>query len=410
MILPDYKHSILRSLRKIFVFIFIFFLLSFSVQANNFIHREGMLLKDSTGQTLQLRGVNLGGWLLWEGWMWGDGFKSQSKLMKRFTELAGKEQAEAFRDSVTMQLMSELDIREIAAAGFNVVRIPFNYRLFTFHGSNIEENSIGWKILDKVIGWCRNQGVYAVIDMHAAPGGQSPFFIADHTKNQLLWKSEVSRAKTIILWKAISNRYRNNTTVAGYDLLNEPVPHKDKQLVYFYRRLIDAIREKDQNHTVYLEGANFAKRFSAFKSLPDSNVAFSFHVYTWLGGDAAKKIKPYAKLSKDLNVPVWCGEWGENNYAIILHTRVALENPDNGFAGWCYWSWKRASSRFPNLNTVDGGANWKKIMKWIKRRDHDQRPTPEETIQGMKDFLIACQSQNLIRDKSMFEVLSVLKK
>jgi hypothetical protein len=377
------------------------------VKANNFVHREGTFLKDSTGQTIQLRGVNLGGWLLWEGWMWGDGFKSQSKLMKLFAELAGTEQAERFRDSVTLNLMSETDIREIAAAGFNVVRVPFNHRLFSFTDTGIAENSLGFKILDRVIGWCRTNGVYVVLDMHAAPGGQSPFFIADHSKNKLLWKSETSRAKTVILWRAIAARYRNNTCVAGYDLLNEPVPHKDKQLISLYQQIILAIRQKDINHTIYLEGAKFAKRFSAFKSLPDSNMVFSFHTYTWFGGDASKKVKPYASLSKKLNVPVWCGEWGENKYEIILHTRLALENPDNAFSGWCYWTWKRVHGRFPTLNEIDAGPNWKKIMNWIKHKDHDRRPTPEETVQGMADFLIACQSKNLVRNKSMLEVLTV---
>jgi endoglucanase len=405
-------HCTKRKERNRFVLIFLSTLLLFThiTNANNFVHREGMLLKDSTGQTIQLRGVNLGGWLLWEGWMWGDGFKSQSKLMKRFIELAGQEKAEQFRDSVFQNLMSEDDLMEIAKEGFNIVRIPFNHRLFTFRNDSISENSPGWKIFDRIIGWCRKYKVYAVIDMHAAPGGQSPFFIADHTKNQLLWKSEVSRRKTVILWKAIARRYRDNPTVAGYDLLNESVPHKDRHLLELYKRIIAAVRETDPNHVVYLEGANFAKRFKTFKTLPDSNMAFSFHVYTWFGGDAAKKIKQYAALSKKLNVPVWCGEWGENKYNIILHTRIALENPENGFSGWCFWTWKRVHGRFPTLNEVNAGANWKKIMTWIQRRDHDRRPTTEETLLGMKEFLIACQSKNLVRDKSMFEVLSVLKK
>ena len=39
-----------------------------------FVHQSGTQLLDGAGQPLKLKGVNLGGWLLWEGWMWGQSF------------------------------------------------------------------------------------------------------------------------------------------------------------------------------------------------------------------------------------------------------------------------------------------------------------------------------------------------
>jgi endoglucanase len=371
-----------------------------------FMHREGTVLKDSLGNKVQLKGVNLGGWLLWEGWMWGDGFKSQSRLMKKFTDLVGKEEAEKFRDTVFRSWMKEADIRAIHAAGFNVVRIPFNHRLFTFVNDSVLDSSPGWAILDSVIGWCRKNGVYAVIDMHAAPGGQSIFFIADHTRGELVWKSEASCKKTIQLWKAIATHFKDNTTVAGYDLLNEPVPPRDKLLVKLYERIITAIRTTDKGHLIFLEGANFAKRYKAFHQLPDSNVAFSFHIYTWLGGKPEKKVKAFARLSKRLNVPVWCGEWGENHYELIQRTRKCMEDPENGFCGWAYWSWKRVHNRFPNLNEIQPAEHWRKLAGWLKYPDQAHRPDKTEALLAMKELLAAANFSALFQDKKMYEVLT----
>jgi endoglucanase len=392
-----------------FCMLFLFAFTFARAQSPAFVHRSGRTLIDSAGQTVQLRGINLGGWLLWEGWMWGSGLKSQSKVTRRLEELAGKQATDSFRTAVFYTLVAEADIQAIAAGGFNVVRIPFNHRLFAFTGDSVSPASEGFRIIDRVLGWCRKYGVYAILDMHAAPGGQSRFFIADHTRHQKLWNSEASRLKTILLWKAIAAHYANKRSVAGYDLLNEPVPHPDAKLSALYVRIIAAIRQIDKQHLLFLEGAGFARRFKIFRSLPDSNMAFSFHIYTWLGGDAAKKVKSFAMLSRKLNVPVWCGEWGENNYEIILHTRTALENPDNGFCGWAYWSWKRTHTRFPNINEIETGPEWKKMMRWMKTKDHAYRTSTEETRAGMKQFLYACRYENLRQDKNMYELLRIKK-
>jgi len=401
-----YSPLTLRNTASLSLF-FLVFTFSNLYSGNPFVHRDGRLIKDSLNRTITLRGVNLGGWLLWEGWMWGDGLKSQTRVMRRFTQLVGKEEAGKFREAVFRELISESDIREIAAAGFNVVRLPFNHRLFDFTGDSISDKSLGWVVLDSVIGWCRKYGVYAVIDMHAAPGGQSIFFIADHTKHRLLWHSEDSRAKTIALWKAIARHYASNPVVAGYDLLNEPVPPRDIKLVKLYERIITSVRLVDPNHLVFLEGAKFAKRFTAFHTLPDSNTAFSFHIYTWFGGDAEKKVKMYSRLGQDLNAPVWCGEWGENNYEIILHTRTVMEDPSNAFSGWCYWSWKRVHSRFPNLNEIEPGTKWKTVMGWFKYPDDAHKPTKELTLAAMKEFLAASHSQFLKKDTELYHILTV---
>ncbi|HET6991864.1 MAG TPA: hypothetical protein VFJ43_11095, partial [Bacteroidia bacterium] len=132
-----------------------------SLSANPFIHRDGKLLEDSTGKTIKLKGVNLGGWLLWEGWIWGGGFTKQGKILEQMEILTGKSNTDEFRDNVYRNFISEEDIRQVSQMGLNVVRVPFNNRIF----DTLSSNAIGWQILDSLLGWCKKYHVYAVLDM-----------------------------------------------------------------------------------------------------------------------------------------------------------------------------------------------------------------------------------------------------
>jgi endoglucanase len=383
-----------------FYFVFIFCTALSAPAQSKFIHRDGKTLVDSTGKEIKLRGVNLGGWLLWEEWIWGGGFHSQTSILKDLKSIAGEEETNKFEEGIYQNFITEADIKQIAVAKFNVVRIPFNHRIL---GSDPTTNKIGWKILDNVVGWCKKYGVYAVIDMHSAPGGQSPYFIADPEKTNL-WKVRSYWQYTADLWREIANRYKNNTAVAGFDLLNEPIPGDTKKLLELYTLIIGEIRKADQNHALFIEGANFAKKFNMFDKLPDENMAFEFHLYTWLGGDPAKKIAPFINLRNKLNVPVWCGEWGENKTEVLKQTKDVYESV--AFAGWCMWTWKKVPNNYPALCEIKPGLAWTKLILHLNKPKKNPAPSKEEAIQGMHEFLEAVKFTNC---KMHDEVLNVLQ-
>jgi endoglucanase len=52
----------------------------------------------------------------------------------------------------------------------------------------------------------------------------------------------------------MASRYRSNPWVAGYDPLNEPTDKEWTRLLFFYDRIVPAIREVDPDHIIFLKG------------------------------------------------------------------------------------------------------------------------------------------------------------
>ncbi len=379
-----------------------FILLSFAeLRAASFVSRDGQAIIDSTGKSIQLKGVNLGGWLLWEGWIWGGGFTKEGDIAKNLEVISGKNEYKAFQNDIYTKFIQESDIKAISNLGFNVVRIPFNQRIFdsTYCGA------IGWSILDSLLGWCKKYQVYAILDMHSAYGGQSNLFTADPIKPNL-WKSESNKQATVNLRMKIASRYKDNSIIAGYDLLNEPSSVSGVDLIEMYDRIVKAIRMVDMNHLLILEGGNFSKEFDFFKKLPDTNMMFSFHIYTWFGGEPKEKLIKFTNLRERLDVPVWCGEWGENNYEVIDKTLVAFALPENRFCGWCFWTWKKVPNTYAALNAITVTNSWKDVITWCGHPSVSKTPSHDVAVAAMMEFRKAILYENTNHDYRLGQILS----
>jgi endoglucanase len=100
--------------------------------------------------------------------------------------------------------------------------------------------------------------VYVIIDMHGAPGGQTGANIDDSPNDKPeLFIDPRYQDQLVNLWVKIAQRYKDEPTVAAYDLLNEPLPvntgsaEKYKHLlVPLYQRITSEIRKVDQKHMI----------------------------------------------------------------------------------------------------------------------------------------------------------------
>ena len=145
---------------------------------HNFVQIKNGKLYDHLGKTLVLEGVGLNAWLLPEGYM----FKNYKDIdrPRRFYEwtkkLLGIEESNAFWNEFRKRFITENDIKLIKQLGFNSIRIPFDYEIL-FHPSEMDEvlthKEDRFHLIDQVLNWCEIHQLYAILDLHAAPGGQT---------------------------------------------------------------------------------------------------------------------------------------------------------------------------------------------------------------------------------------------
>src|SRR6185312_10224834 len=150
-----------------------------SAAASNFIHADGTQLVDGQGERFAVKGINLGNWLVPEGYMFRFARKrAPSEITEVIEALVGPQEAARFWAAFRENYVTQADIRFIKAAGFNTVRVPLHWRLFVAPGAADDGSADkfegqGWLLLDRLVGWCRDAGLRVIVDLHAAPGGQT---------------------------------------------------------------------------------------------------------------------------------------------------------------------------------------------------------------------------------------------
>lgn len=346
------------------------------------------------GKPIFLKGINLGNWLLPEGYMFE--FKrvnSPQRIYEAFNQLVGETEARKFWKEFQANYITPEDIKFIKKAGFNSVRVPFSYRLFAAPDDPQKLEGVGYELLERVVNWCKQEGLFVILDMHAAPGGQTGDNIDDGYGYPFLFESAEDQELTIRIWRKIAERYKNEPVVIGYDLLNEPLAHffdKDyfnPKLEPFYKRLTAAIRSVDKNHVIFLGGAQWDSNFKVFGAPFDDKLVYTFHKY-WTATDQSV-IQEYVDFSNKYNVPVWMGESGENTYEWIDSFRKLLEKNQ---IGWCFWTFKRLNAD-ATIASVKKPETWDEIVKFTENprltfeEIRKARPDKAKIDKALRDYL-----------------------
>ncbi|MBZ0326169.1 MAG: glycoside hydrolase family 5 protein [Altibacter sp.] len=380
------------------------------VSNNKMVHVNGTKIVDGNGNHIKLKAVLLEGWLMWNGTLWGAGLTSETKITQRLEKMAGKEQTELFRTAIYDHFITEKDIEMIAEIGLNTVRVPFNHTILEDKNPLEDYSARGWKYLDNLMTWCERYNIYVVLDFHSLPGGQGAFVSDPEFIN--VWHSEEHQQRTVDIWKAIANRYKDRQIVAGYDLINEPDAPTGKNLVDLQKRIISEIRKVDKLHMIILEGGNFSSDFSMYDSPLDGNQVYGFHTYNFFTDETdVKNLEKLSELAKKQNVPLWNGEFGAHKLSWIEDQLELYENPKFPINGWTFWPWKRVSensNRYRNLAKIIPGDDWKEVAKGISDLfGPSNKITPEFTKKAMDSFIEAVKAENIVYDT---EVKDLLKK
>jgi endoglucanase len=399
--------------------IFAFFIFS-SQSIAQYLHRNGKEIQDGEGKPVILRGMGLGGWMLQEGYMLqtGDSASAQYQIKAKIKKLIGEENTNQFYDAWLANHCTKRDIDSLASWGFNSVRLPMHYNLYTLP---IEQEPVqgqntwltkGFALTDSLLKWCSANKMYLILDLHAAPGGQgNDIAISDNDKSKpSLWQSEDNKKKTIALWKKLAERYASEKWMGGYDLINETNWNFDGANVngcnetvngplrQLYVAITAAIREVDKNHMIYFEGNCWANNHAGLFPLWDENIAVSFHKY-WNYNDQGS-IQGFINLRNQYNVPVWLGESGENSNLWFTEAIRLLENNN---MGWAWWPMKKVGS-VVNPLTVVKNEGYDKILKYWKSPTSG-KPSVQEAKAALMQLAENLKIENNIYRKDVIDAM-----
>ncbi|HZU76113.1 MAG TPA: cellulase family glycosylhydrolase, partial [Dehalococcoidia bacterium] len=173
-------------------------------------------------------------------------------------------------------------------------------------------------------------------------------------------------------WRFVVQRFRDDSGVAGYDIINEPhsfplppLRFDKDQLFPFYRNAIQQLGDADPNHLFFLDNDMAGDLPTWVVPLHGPNIVYAPHVYTGslippgFNGDGSSLAAHVAELAREAaQVPaaLWFGE-----FSIDIHKPHAVDWVNDMIAdfaardaGWAWWQWRESSGY--GVRSADGST------------------------------------------------------
>lgn len=345
---------------------------------SDFLKAEGELVKNRDGETIFLRGVNAGGLFVTEHWMTGFGYGTKpnndyKSLTKIFIDRFGGEKTKALWSEYRANWWTDADFKNCADMGMTVIRLPFTYMNVDFAAVTDYENAgkdYDFTALDEFVGKAAEYGMYTVLDLHGAYGSQNG---QDHSgeckepEQVDFYSNQEMQTLTVKLWSALSEHYKDNPAVAGYDILNEPgernengVSSTEKRHWDVFDRIYKAIRAQGDNHIVIFESCWDGWNLPQPSQYRWSNCIYSFHHYvsdqlTVDGHISNWESKLSGVSNMKFGLPLQMGEFTAYDSTEKWVKTLKLMN-DNGWH-WTSWTYKVWGSMPWGIVNITSGGN-----------------------------------------------------
>ncbi|KAF4553064.1 Cellulase-like protein 8 [Elsinoe fawcettii] len=312
---------------------------------------------------MPIRGINVGGWLVMEPLItpsfWSK-FKTSDGVIDEYT-LAAKLPPSSIKTTFETHysaFLTEQDFKEMQAAGFDHVRIPYGYwAVATYPGDPYVAN-VSWRYLLRSIEWARKYGLRIKLDMHGAPGSQNGW---NHSGKQgdIGWLNGTSGTengqRTTDIHDRLSKffaqpRYKNIVTIWG--LVNEPkMTFLDTATVLQWTKsTVDVIRKNGITATIAF-GDGFRGLDNWQGQLQDvPGLVLDVHQYVIF--NVQQLI-----LDHQAKVNFACGGW----------TAQAVRSMDKttGFGATMFAEWSQADTDCAiYLNNVGVGSRWEGTLNF----------------------------------------------
>jgi hypothetical protein len=200
----------------------------------------------------------------------------------------------------------------IKSWGATIVRFPVHPTTWRSQGKG---NYI--KLLDQGIGWATELGLYVIIDWHSIGNLRTEMYQND--------SYETTQKETFEFWRTMAKQYKDNTTVAFFELFNEPTEYNGQlgrcswsEWKLLMEETIGIIRANGATTVPLVAGFNWAYDLTPVAKDPikADGIGYVSHPYPM------KRDKPWEKQ--------WTADWGfaAEKYPLIL-TEIGFCGPDD---------------------------------------------------------------------------------
>ncbi len=386
-----------------------------TAQKSKFVTTKGSQIIEPNGDSIFLKGTNLGNWLVPEGYMFKTGKVAAPRQIDQLLhELVGPDSLKVFWHKYLNNYITHEDIKYLKRIGCNHIRLPFHYKMFTDEEYMGTKNA-GFTYFDRVIEWCREEKLYVLLDMHCAPGGQTGDNIADSYGYPWLFFSQSSQNLMSEVWVKIANKYKNDPIILGYDVVNEPIAHYfvkeipdyNHRLFLLYQRMVKDLRKVDKDHIIFLNGSVWAGDFVVFESTLDDNIVYEFHKY-WFDVEQ-EAVQKYVDFRAEHNVPIYIGETGENTDEWVMDFRVLLEQND---IHWCFWPYKKMDNtkgimNFTMPTDYDLISRYSQSDRSSYEKIRENMPDRAKVQKALNQYIENCLYKNCFQNKGYIQGLGL---
>lgn len=318
--------------------------------------------------------------------------------------------------------MTRADLQEMAALGFNFLRLPINWSLLEPQPDQFSESYL--KQIDQIVTWAEAEGLSVLVDFHQdryqkdlrppdeADGAPewatdtddqpctfgafftSPCSIAayDHFWNNDVMAGKPLQTHYLEAMVKVSKQLRGHRGLLGLEIMNEPTfgslnpPAFERQQMWpFNNRMISGLRKSGERGMIWFE-PNIMRDVTDFdigqpeKFSNDGNLVYAPHIYTgtFNGGGPAQLRTSYEKAvaeAKTYGAPFVDGEWGggsDENAESMRALKLELQNEFR--TGSAFWMWKQKPG-FYNWQTVneDGSLRTDSMRAQMLSQPHADR-------------------------------------
>jgi cellulase (glycosyl hydrolase family 5) len=235
---------------------------------------------------------------------------------------------------ITLINAAQSDYVQAHQLGANVLRWGIDYNWYATNRTQF------FSVLDQHMAWAAQNQLWVFLVDFIPPGGSSGGFDQSASKGYCIWsdcaKSGANQTSLNAMWQDVAQHYASNTTIVGYDVMNEPAPPADSEWSALATRLYNTLTAADPNHVVIIE-APLSNDLSLFNLT--SRVSYSVHHYP--GGDNFPTGQP-------ANTPMIVGEFGDQRITSTAVTFVTNEISRYNAAGvsWTHFVMREDSAGF----------------------------------------------------------------